>query len=117
MQRRTTVALLLSAALPPILLRPPESWAQIKSARVGIMSIDAKQPWFEPFQRTLAESRWVVGKNLELEYRSVGGNPIQFAEGGPELVRLKVDAFCAVSAPALHAAGAATRTIPIVAVD
>jgi len=94
-----------------------ESWGQTKIARVGILTIDDKQPWFEPFERTLAEHGWVVGKNVALEYRSAGGNASRFADAAQELVRLKVDVIYCVSAPAVHAARAATRTIPVVGMD
>jgi putative ABC transport system substrate-binding protein len=45
------------------------------------------------------------------------GDPSQLAEAAAELVRLKVDVIFADSAPATRAAYAATRTIPIVALD
>jgi putative ABC transport system substrate-binding protein len=117
MKRRTAAVLLLLAGLLTALGWTEESWAQTKIRRVGILTINDKQPWFEPFERTLAERGWVVGKNVALEYRSAGGNASRFADAAQELVRTKVDVIYAVSAPAVHAARAATRTIPIVGMD
>jgi putative ABC transport system substrate-binding protein len=93
------------------------SLAQTKVLRAGILTIADKQPWFEPFERTLATRGWVAGKNVVLEYRSVGGNAARFPQTAQELAQLKVDVIYAVSAPAVHAARATTRTIPIVGMD
>jgi putative tryptophan/tyrosine transport system substrate-binding protein len=114
MKRRTAVAFLPAAFLTPLALN---TWAQTKILRAGILTIEDQQPWFEPFERTLAERGWVAGRNVVLEYRSAGGNAGRFAQAAQELVRLKVDVIYAVSAPAVHAARAATRTTPIVGMD
>ena len=76
----------------------------------------AKQ-WWEPFRRTLADQGWIDGKNVSFEFRKPSGDPPQFVEAAAELVRLKVDVIWATNAPAVRAAYAATRTIPIVAQD
>jgi putative ABC transport system substrate-binding protein len=71
----------------------------------------------EPLRRKLSEEGWVESKNVSFEYSSANSDPSQFAEAAAALVALKVDVIVAASAPALRAAYAATRTIPIVAID
>ena len=101
----------------------PEGWAQTKIARVGILTVDAitedseERRWFEPFRRKLAERGWAQPRDVSFEYRNAGGDPSRYTEAAAELARLKVDVIFAASAPALRASYAATRTIPIVALD
>ena len=116
-------ALLFAVALLTSLGWAGESWGQGTVRRVGILTGDvdlssnhAKQ-WWEPFRRTLADQGWIEGKNVSFEFRKPSGDPPQFADAAAELVRLKVDVIWATSAPAVRAAYAATRTIPIVAHD
>jgi ABC-type uncharacterized transport system substrate-binding protein len=78
---------------------------------------DRVHDWYEPLRRPLAQQGWVEGKNVIYEYRSARGTPPQFAEAAAELVRLKAEVIYCDSAPATRAAYAATRTIPIVALD
>jgi putative ABC transport system substrate-binding protein len=100
-----------------------DGWGQTKIPRVGILSFDlgltgdqVKQ-WWEPFRRPLAEQGWIDGQTVSFEYSSARTDPSRFAEAAAELVQLKVDVIFAESAPATRAAYAATRTIPIVAID
>jgi putative ABC transport system substrate-binding protein len=120
---RTTAVLLFAVALLAILGWPGESWGQTKLRRVGILGFFAiaddptRGQRFEPFRRTLADQGWIEGKNVAFEYRSAGSDPTRFAEAAVELAALKVDVILADSAPSVRAAYAATRTIPIVALD
>jgi putative ABC transport system substrate-binding protein len=100
-----------------------ESWGQTKVPRVGILTFDlsltgdrAKQ-WWEPFRHTLRSQGWIEGQNVSFEFRNAPGDPPRFAEAAAELIRLKVDVIWATNAPMVRAAYAATRTIPIVAID
>jgi putative ABC transport system substrate-binding protein len=99
------------------------AWGQADVRSVGILSFSSVTDdgrwklWFEPFRRTLADRGWIEGKNVSFKYRSAHNEPSRFAEAAAELVGLKVDVIWATSAPALRAAYAATRAIPIVAVD
>jgi putative ABC transport system substrate-binding protein len=97
-------------------------WAQTKTPRVGVLFFhqaeEVARRWHEPFHRLLKSQGWTEGKNVAIVYASAHrGDPSRFAEGAAELVRLRVDVIFADSAPALRAAYAATRTIPIVAID
>ena len=92
-------------------------------ARVGVLSLSAVTddsrlwPFMNAFRQTLADRGWMEGKNIVFEYRSAHGDPSRFSEAAVELVGLDVDVILASSAPALHAAQMATRTVPIVASD
>src|SRR4029079_17171885 len=68
----------------------PHCDAQSSSVHVGVLSIDDKQPWFAPFERTLAAHGWIPGKNVSLEYRNAGGDATRFEETARELVRSNV---------------------------
>jgi len=98
-------------------------WGQTQLARVGILSFvsisddAAPETWFLPFLRTLSDQGWVERKNVSFEYRSAHSDPARFAEAAKALVDLNVDVILAVGAPAVRAAHATTRTIPIVAAD
>ena len=116
MQNRAAALLLFAVALLTRLGYVDESWGQAKIAHLGVLTFagDAAE---EPLRRTLAAYGWMEGKNLALEFRKPSGDPPQFADAAAELVRLNVDVLCADSAPATRAAYAATRTIPILALD
>jgi putative ABC transport system substrate-binding protein len=121
MQHRTAAVLLLTIALLTSVGWTGEVCGRAKNARVAIFYFQGSggdtKPWLEPFRRTLADQGWVEGQNVSFEYRITPSDPSQLAEAAAELVRLKVDVIYAVSTPATRAAYAATRTIPIVAMD
>ena len=96
------------------------SWAQNRIWRIGILSIEHYSQDDIPkwaLYRVLNENGWVVGKDVLFELRDGGGDPRHLAEPAAELVRLNVDVLVPVGPPAVHAAFAATRDIPIVAHD
>ena len=123
MKHRSAAELLLTVALLTSLGWTGDSWAQTKIPRVGILTFqvgltgDQAKQWYEPFRRALSNQGWIAGQNVSLEFQNVPGDPSQFNEAAAVLVRLKVDVIFADSAPAVRAAYAATRTIPIVAED
>jgi putative ABC transport system substrate-binding protein len=124
MKNRVASVLLLAGAVLTTLGWTGEALSQTKHARVGILSFAAatddptRELWFDgPFRRNLADEGWIEGKNVSFEYRSAHSDPSRFAEAAEEIVGLKVDVIYAASAPALRAAYAATRTIPIVTSD
>jgi putative ABC transport system substrate-binding protein len=100
-----------------------QAWGQADVRRVGILTFAATtdEPRLEAalkvFRQTLADRDWIEAKNVSFEYRSARSDPSQFAKAAAELVGLNVDVIMATSAPAVRAAYAATRTIPIVAID
>ena len=111
------VALMASTALSG------DCFAQTRAARVGILSFSAierdrnLQAVMPVFKRALADRGWVDGKNVTFVYGDAGSDPVRFAAAAVELSKADVDVIFATSAPALRAAHAATKTIPIVAGD
>jgi putative ABC transport system substrate-binding protein len=91
--------------------------AQSRIPHVGVLTVDETTEALEPFVRTLREHGWVEGKDVAFEFRHAGGDPRQMAEPAAALVRAKVDVLLPIGPPAVRAAVAATRTIPIVAHD
>jgi putative ABC transport system substrate-binding protein len=123
LQNRVASVLLLAAAVLTTFGWTGEAWGQAKLARVGILSFlaDTDNPvrdyWVGLFRSNLADQGWIEGKTVSFEYRNAHSDPSRFAAAAAELVALEVDVIYALSAPALRAAYAATRTIPIVGID
>jgi len=124
MGHRTVAALLFAVALLANLGWIAESSAQAKAARVGMLVAPFKSPGetvvtpnISAFRNTLAQNGWTERENVSFEERTGSGTPPRFSDAAAELVRLNVDIIYANSAPATRAAFAATRTIPIVAMD
>jgi putative ABC transport system substrate-binding protein len=116
MRRRDLVILLGGAAVAwPLSARAQQAG---KIARIGYLSpqqipreID---PVYASFLRGLQGRGYVVGQTVAIEDRYAEGQIQRLPELAEELVRLKVEVIVAVAAPAIHAAAAATTTIPIV---
>ena len=117
MRSRFTFAFILAAVL-----LATSAWPQTSVPRVGIITgaaatDDPRSLRFEELRRELTTQGWIDGRNVSIEMRGARRDPSRFAAAARELVRLKVDVIWADSAPALRASYAATRTIPIVAID
>ncbi|HEY2987232.1 MAG TPA: ABC transporter substrate-binding protein [Candidatus Binatia bacterium] len=87
-----------------------------KVPRVGIFG-DLQYPRshnLEAFRQGLRELGYVEGQNIIVEPRYIFGNESRLPEIAAELVRLQVDVIVVLSTPAIYAAIAATKTIPIV---
>jgi putative ABC transport system substrate-binding protein len=102
----------------------PDAMAKDRLPVVGVLSFFGKShdsAWdrlgVQPFRESLAEQGWIEGKTVRLEFADANGDPELFAKAAEKLVDRKVDIIMAYSAPALRAAFAATRTIPIVGAD
>ena len=123
MKNRVTAVLLLAVALLTSAGWNGAAWGQTDIRRVGILSFATvtEDPRMEAFlivfRRTLGAHGWIEGKNVSFEFRSANSDPSKFADAATALVERDVDVIVAASAPALRAAYAATRSIPIVAGD
>ena len=113
----------LAVLLVMFAVSPGDSSAQTGVARVGVLSFSAieddpnLQAVMPIFQRALADRGWVDGKNVNFVFGDAGSDPARFAAAAVELSQANVDVIFATSAPALRAAHAATKRIPIVAGD
>lgn len=87
---------------------------QTKIPRIGVLITSGPEAFLAEFRKGLAEFGFVENKNIELLVRSADGNVGLLQRLAEELVRLKVDLLVACFTPAVFAAQAATKVIPIV---
>jgi putative ABC transport system substrate-binding protein len=114
MRRREFIAYIGSAATWPLAARAQQAVMPV----IGFFSpssADTSAYMVDGLRRGLAETGYVEGRNVTIEYRWAGGRYNRLPELAAELVRGRVDVIFASgsSAPGL-AAKAATSTIPIV---
>ena len=64
--------------------------------------------------QTLRDHGWIVGRNLQIDYRYTIGSAQTFDTQTAELIALKPDVLLANSTPATQALQRATSTVPIV---
>jgi putative ABC transport system substrate-binding protein len=81
---------------------------------IGYLSPVSPDPeTLQAFRQGLAQTGYVEGRNLAIEYRWAEGHNERFPELAADLVRLRVAVIVTQSLPAARAAKAATTTIPI----
>jgi len=69
------------------------------------------------FERTLQQLGWVVGRNLKIEIRQIGGDVDRLRSYAAEMVALAPDVIVTIGSVAVGPLQQATRTIPIVFVN
>jgi len=114
MKRRTFIAGLASAAALPL----PARGQQIGLPAVGVLSPQSSNPMMAnriaEFLQGLAESGFVEGQNVAIEYRWAEGHYDRLPALANDLVRRRVAVIAATTQDAALAAKAVTTTIPIV---
>jgi putative ABC transport system substrate-binding protein len=110
--RREFNAVLGGAAVWPLAARAQQPR---KMPRIGVLvSASPPHPFADAFRQGLRILGYSEGQNIALEFRYTEGRSDRAEEFAEELVRLGVDVIVAHFVPAVIAAMAATRTIPIV---
>jgi putative ABC transport system substrate-binding protein len=110
--RRTFLAILTTGAL---LTAPGSRAQQGKVFRVGLLYLGVQNPYGDLARESLRKLGYTEGNNLIIERGFAA--PEDLPAAALDLVRKKVDVIWAGASPSVRAAIAATKEIPIVAVD
>jgi putative ABC transport system substrate-binding protein len=112
LKRREFISLLGGAAAWPLAASAQQAMPVVGFVNAG--SPEDMMPQIAGFRRGLAESGYVEGQNVMIEYRWGGGQSDQLRAMATQLVDRGVDVLIAGSDAAALAAKAATSTVPIV---
>jgi putative ABC transport system substrate-binding protein len=116
MRRREFITLLGGAAAWPLAARAQQ---RERMRRVGVLLNAAAddsdfQSWVGAFQQALAQSGWIIGRNVRIDTRWAGGKADDVRRHAAELVALVPDVILAHGASTVGPLLQLTRSIPIV---
>jgi putative tryptophan/tyrosine transport system substrate-binding protein len=120
MKRRDFIAFLGGvAAAWPLALRAQEPERVRLICMLNALGSDdpEAQARIAVFEQTLQQLGWVVGRNLKIEIRQIGGDVDRLRSYVAELVALTPDVIFTIGSVAVGPLQQATRTIPIVFVN
>ena len=120
MQRREFITLLSGAAMAWPLAAHAQQTERVR--RIGVLiPFTATDPEAKArnvvFEQSLQQLGWTVGRDLQIDYRSPGGEAASIRRSAAELVALAPDLIMTVSSATMGPVQQATRTIPIVFVN
>ena len=120
MNRRNTVLALAALGALPLATHaqqarkiPLTGWLHPGTA----WSVTGAHAAFDALRAGLRSAGYIEGETIRIEARWAQGKPEALPGLAQQLVQQKVDLIVAVSPPAVRAAAAATRDLPIVALD
>ena len=114
MQRRQFLSLIGAPFYAlPVQAEQDKLW-RIGYLHPGFLTNPAQVALVNALKEQLRELGYVEDRNFVMIYRAAEGNNSRLAPLAEQLVALKPDVIVAVATPAIAAAQAATRTIPIV---
>ena len=121
MRRRELITLLGGAAGAwPLMARAQQPPHRVR--RLGVLlylneeDVESKT-YIAAFAKQLAELGWIVGGNLQIDYRWTGGNVARLRQYAAELVALAPDVILVAGGSHVGPLQQLTRTIPIVFVQ
>jgi putative ABC transport system substrate-binding protein len=116
MNRRETITLLGGAAAWPLAARAQqrERMRRIAVLQGGVADDSQSLSNVAALAQGLQELGWVIGRNIQIEYRWAGGEADRISRHAAELVALAPDLILAVGSVSVTLLQKATRTIPIV---
>src|SRR5262245_9643558 len=117
MRRREFLGGIAAAAVAPLAAR-----AQAPRKRVGaFLYLNAQdsesRDYVAAFEKQLAALGWIVGGNLQVDYRWTGSNPDLVSRYSAELVAASPDAILVAGGSHVGPIQKLTRTLPIVFVQ
>ena len=120
MRRREFITLLGGAAAGWPLITHAQQTDRVR--RIGVlMPFTANDPEEQArsvvFEQSLQQLGWTIGRDLQISYRSSGGEAASILRYAAELVALAPDVIMTVGSVTLGPVQRATRTIPIVFVN
>jgi putative tryptophan/tyrosine transport system substrate-binding protein len=116
LNRREFITLLGGTAAWPLVARAQQRG---RMQRIGVLlpaSADDPdfQAWLGAFQQGLAQSGWIIGRNVRIDTRWAGVKADDLRRHAAELVALAPDVILAFGASSVGPLLQATRTVPIV---
>ena len=116
MRRRQFIAGLVSAVTWPVVARAQQP---DRMRRIGVLQTYARDDpnalaRLAAFEQGLQELGWIVGRDIQIDYRFGGTDPDLYRKYAAELVALAPDVILAQGAVALQPLLQVTRVVPIV---